>query len=188
MEFKLNEEETKESNNPHEMLINLYNSRNRQKEENEEFLSRIPKFIEKNESDENLNEVEESENNEKLDSVIDDIDSNKIQNDVINEINIDDSEDQNIVSIDMNEENQDDIDINNSLELPTEDEEVNLNTDSNLEQIDKPIINENSDKSVDEPINLNVLNDNVVPNLNVENGVNNEENKDPKEEKNWGEE
>ena len=84
--FKLNEEETKESNNPHEMLINLYNSRNRQKEENEEFLSRIPKFIEKNEADENLNEV-------------------------------------------------------------------------------------------DEPINLNVLNDNVVPNLNVENGVNNEENK-----------
>ena len=175
--FKLNEEETKESNNPHEMLINLYNSRNRQKEENEEFLSRIPKFIEKNEADENLNEVDESENNEKLDNVIDDIDSNEIQNDVTNEINIDDNEDQNIVSIDMNEENQDDIDINNSLELPTEDEEVNLNTESNLEQIDKPIINENLDKPVDEPINLNVLNDNVVPNLNVENGVNNEENK-----------
>ena len=121
--------------------------------------------------------LRESENNEKLDNVIDDIDSNEIQNDVTNEINIDDNEDQNIVSIDMNEENQDDIDINNSLELPTEDEEVNLNTDSNLEQIDKPIINENLDKPVDEPINLNVLNDNVVPNLNVENGVNNEENK-----------
>ena len=32
--FKLNEEEIIETNNPHEMLINLYNSRNRLKEEN----------------------------------------------------------------------------------------------------------------------------------------------------------
>lgn len=175
--FKLNEEETKENNNPHEMLINLYNSRNRQKEENEEFLNRIPKFIEKNQSDENLNEVEESKSNEELNNVIDDIDSNKMLNDETNEINIDDGEDQNVVSIDKNEENKDDIDINDSIELPIEDEEDNLNIDSNSERIDKPIVNENIDKTIDESINLNVLNDNVVPNLNVENGVNNEENK-----------
>ena len=164
--FKLNEEETKENNNPHEMLINLYNSRNRQKEENEEFLNRIPKFIEKNQSDENLNEVEESKSNEELNNVINDIDSNKMLNDETNEINIDD-----------NEENKDDIDINDSIELPIEDEEDNLNIDSNSERIDKPIVNENIDKTIDESINLNDLNNNAITNSNVENNINNEKNK-----------
>ena len=175
--FKLNEEETKENNNPHEMLINLYNSRNRQKEENEEFLNRIPKFIEKNQSDENLNEVEESKSNEELNNVINDIDSNKMLNDETNEINIDDGENQNIVSIDKNEENKDDIDINDSIELPIEDEEDNLNIDSNSERIDKPIVNENIDKTIDESINLNDLNNNAITNTNVENNINNEKNK-----------
>lgn len=175
--FKLNEEETKENNNPHEMLINLYNSRNRQKEENEEFLNRIPKFIEKNQSDENLNEVEESKSNEELNNVINDIDSNKMLNDETNEINIDDGENQNIVSIDKNEENKDDIDINDSIELPIEDEEDNLNIDSNSERIDKPIVNENIDKTIDESINLNDLNNNAITNSNVENNINNEKNK-----------
>lgn len=175
--FKLNEEETKENNNPHEMLINLYNSRNRQKEENEEFLNRIPKFIEKNQSDENLNEVEESKSNEELNNVIDDIDSNKMLNDETNEINIDDGEKQNIVSIDKNEENKEDIDINDSIELPIEDEEDNLNIDSNSERIDKPIVNENIDKTIDESINLNDLNNNAITNSNVENNINNEKNK-----------
>lgn len=175
--FKLNEEETKENNNPHEMLINLYNSRNRQKEENEEFLNRIPKFIEKNQSDENLNEVEESKSNKELNNVIDDIDSNKMLNDETNEINIDDGENQNIVSIDKNEENKEDIDINDSIELPIEDEEDNLNIDSNSERIDKPIVNENIDKTIDESINLNDLNNNAITNSNVENNINNEKNK-----------
>lgn len=163
--FKLNEEEKIENNNPHEMLINLYNSRNRQKEENEEFLNRIPKFIEKSESGDNLNEVKKSENNEELNSAIDDIDSNKIQNDVTNGINIDNNKDQNVVSVDMNEENKDDIDINNSLELPVKDEDVNLNIDSNLEQFAK------------EPIDLNIPIETVSQDLNNENSVSKEENK-----------
>lgn len=174
--FKLNEEETKENNNPHEMLINLYNSRNRQKEENEEFLNRIPKFIEKNQSDENLNEVEESKSNEELNNVIDDIDSNKMLNDETNEINIDDGEDQNVVSIDKNEENKDDIDINDSIELSTEDVQANSTTDSNLEQIDNLSV-ETLNQPIEEQINLNELDDNVVSNLNTENRVNKEENK-----------
>ena len=174
--FKLNEEETKENNNPHEMLINLYNSRNRQKEENEEFLNRIPKFIEKNQSDENLNEVEESKSNEELNNVIDDIDSNKMLNDETNEINIDDGEDQNVVSIDKNEENKDDIDINDSIELPIEDVQANSTTDSNLEQIDNLSV-ETLNQPIEEQINLNELDDNVVSNLNTENRVNKEENK-----------
>lgn len=186
--FKSNEEKVVENDNPYEMLKKLYNSNNMKKEEKEEFLSRIPKFIEKDDTKEEKIIGEEENVNELKDNVSK-IDTKENQIEVINANDNEDAinngensedlndEGQNIVSIDMNEENQDDIDINNSLELPTEDEEVNLNTDSNLEQIDKPIINENSDKSVDEPINLNVFNDNVVPNLNVENGVNNEENK-----------
>ena len=127
--FKINEEEKIENNNPHEMLINLYNSRNRQKEENEEFLSRIPKFIEKNESDENLDEVKESESTTESNNISRETDSNMIPNNIANEININDSEN---VSVDMNEKNEDNIDGNDSLELPIEDEKVNLHVDSNL--------------------------------------------------------
>lgn len=160
--FKINEEEKIENNNPHEMLMNLYNSRNRQKEENEEFLSRIPKFIEKNESDENLDEAKESESTTEPNNIASETDSNMIPNNVANEININDSEN---VSIDMNEKNEDNIDGNDSLELPVEDEEVNLHVDSNLEQPNK------------ETIDLNIPVETVSQNLNNENNVSEEENK-----------
>ena len=160
--FKINEEEKIENNNPHEMLINLYNSRNRQKEENEEFLNRIPKFIEKNESDENLDEAKESENTAESNNIASKTDSNIIQNDVASGIDVNDSEN---ISIDMNEKNEDNIDINNSLELPVEDEEVNLHVDSNLEQPTK------------ETIYLNIPVETVSQNLNNENSVSEEENK-----------
>ena len=61
--FRSSEEDIIENDNPHELLINLYNSRNRQKEEQDEFLSRVPKFIEKN----------DEEKSEKLDSQQDNI-------------------------------------------------------------------------------------------------------------------
>ena len=170
--FKLNEEESKENDNPHEMLINLYNSRNRQKEENEEFLNRIPKFIEKNESNENVNDVDE--NGEKLNNVVDEIDSNTNQNEETEEIDI--NENQNISNIDLNEENQDNISLNDSIELSTEDVQANPTTDSNLEQIDNLSV-ETLDQPTEEQINLNELDDNVVTNLNTENNVNKEENK-----------
>ena len=160
--FKINEEEKIENNNPHEMLINLYNSRNRQKEENEEFLSRIPKFIEKNESDENLDEVKESESTTESNNISSKTDSNMIPNNIANEININDSEN---VSVDMNEKNEDNIDGNDSLELPVEDEKVNLHVDSNLEQPTK------------ETIDLNIPVETVSQNLNNENNVSEEENK-----------
>ena len=160
--FKINEEEKIENNNPHEMLINLYNSRNRQKEENEEFLSRIPKFIEKNESDENLDEAKESESTTESNNISSETDSNMIPNNIANEININDSEN---VSVDMNEKNEDNIDGNDSLELPVEDEKVNLHVDSNLEQPTK------------EPINLNVLTENVITDLNTQDNENKDENK-----------
>ena len=50
--FKSNEEKVVENDNPYEMLKKLYNSNNMKKEENEEFLSRIPKFIEKDDTKE----------------------------------------------------------------------------------------------------------------------------------------
>lgn len=157
--FKINEEEKIENNNPHEMLINLYNSRNRQKEENEEFLSRIPKFIEKNESDENLDEAKESEGTTESNNISSETDSNMLPNNIANEININDSEN---VSVDMNEKNEDNIDGNDSLQLPVEDEKVNLHVDSNLEQPTKEI---------------NIPVETVSQNLNNENNVSEEENK-----------
>lgn len=160
--FKINEEEKIENNNPHEMLINLYNSRNRQKEENAEFLSRIPKFIEKNESDEKLDEVKESESTTESNNISRETGSNMIPNNIANEININDSEN---VAVDMNEKNEDNIDGNDSLELPVEDEKVNLHVDSNLEQPSK------------ETIDLNIPVETVSQNLNNENNVSEEENK-----------
>lgn len=160
--FKINEEEKIENNNPHEMLINLYNSRNRQKEENEEFLNRIPKFIEKNESDENLDEVKESENTAESNNIVSETDSNTIQNDEASEIDIDDNQN---ISIDMSEKNENNIDINDSLELPVKDDKVNLNVDSNLEQ------------STKEPIDLNITTETISQNLNNENSIPKEENK-----------
>lgn len=163
--FRSSEEDTIENDNPHEMLINLYNSRNRQKEEKEEFLSRIPKFIEKTESDEDLNknETEKSDNtvnNEELNNIVDKVDLNAVQNDAVSKINVDDN--QNISNVDINKNN---IDINGSLELPVEDEKVNLNVDSNLEEPTK------------ETTNLNIPIETVSQNLNNENGVSEEENK-----------
>ena len=43
--FRSSEEDIIENDNPHELLINLYNSRNRQKEEQDEFLIIVPKLI-----------------------------------------------------------------------------------------------------------------------------------------------
>lgn len=177
--FKLNEEETKESNNPHEMLINLYNSRNRQKEEHEEFLSRIPKFIEKDDIKE---EKEINQNVEEKEETLNVLNDNEIYSNVnqTEEINIDDSENQNIISIntnteDLNDENQNIVNINtdvgeinnNSEDLTEDDSKVNLQVDSNIEQ-NVGTIDENLEQNDEEPINLNVLNDSVVQNLNTE--------------------
>lgn len=189
--FKLNEEETKESNNPHEMLINLYNSRNRLKEENEEFLNRVPKFIKKedtqNEKSINKN-VEQKEENSNLTGVINKIDNYKLNEQTGKEekIDINAYDDDNVIMNqdidstnteleDVNDENQNIVNINtdveeinnNSEELTEDDSKVNLQVDSNIEQ-NVGTIDENLEQSVKEPINLNVLNENVVPNLNTE--------------------
>ena len=183
--FKLNEEETKESNNPHEMLINLYNSRNRLKEENEEFLNRVPKFIKKedtqNEKSINKN-VEQKEENSNLTGVINKIDDYKLNEQTGKEekIDINAYDDEDAInkgenSEDVNDENQNIVNINtdveeinnNSEELTEDDSKINLQVDSNIEQ-NVSTIDENLEQSVKEPINLNVLNENVVPNLNTE--------------------
>ena len=157
--FKINEEEKIENNNPHEMLINLYNSRNRQKEENEEFLSRIPKFIEKDDTKENQIEVINANDNE--DAI------NKGENS--EDLN---DESQNIVNI-----NTDVEEINNNSEELTEDaSKVNLQVDSNIEQ-NVGTIDENLDQTTKEPINLNVLTENVITDLNTQDNENKDENK-----------
>ena len=144
--FKLNEEETKESNNPHEMLINLYNSRNRLKEENEEFLNRVPKFIKKedtqNEKSINKN-VEQKEENSNLIGVINKIDNYKLNEQTGKEekIDINAYDDDNVIMNqdidstnteleDVNDENQDIVSIN------TEPEDVN-DENQNIVNINK---------------------------------------------------
>lgn len=172
--FKINEEEKIENNNPHEMLINLYNSRNRQKEENEEFLSRIPKFIEKDDTKEEKIIGEEENINELKDNVSK-IDTKENQIEVINANDNEDAINKDENSEDLNDESQNIVNINtdveeinnNSEELTEDDSKVNLQVDSNIEQ-NVGTIDENLDQTTKEPINLNVLNENVVPNLNTE--------------------
>ena len=125
--FKSNEEKVVENDNPYEMLKKLYNSNNMKKEENEEFLSRIPKFIEKDDTKEEKIIGEE-------------------------EIN------------------------NNSEELTEDDSKVNLQVDSNIEQ-NVGTIDENLDQTTKEPINLNVLTENVITDLNTQDNENKDENK-----------
>ncbi len=239
--FKLNEEEIIETNNPHEMLINLYNSRNRLKEENEEFLSRVPKFFEKkdtqNEQIINKNSEQNEENTvtsdydtdikilgkivihyydketkEKLAKDIEktdlignqyvseekefkgyklvskpesnvhiykekkqefsyeyekiDVDVYNIDNETMNQ----DTDSVNVESENINDENQNIVNIN------TEPEDINDNT---LETTNPNAgINDGGfSQQNEEPVNLNVLNPNVVPDLNVENNKNTEESK-----------
>lgn len=172
--FKINEEEKIENNNPHEMLINLYNSRNRQKEENEEFLSRIPKFIEKDDTKEEKIIGEEENVNELKDNVSK-IDTKENQIEVINANDNEDAINKGENSEDLNDEGQNIVNINtdveeinnNSEELTEDDSKVNLQVDSAIEQ-NVDTIDENLEQSVKEPINLNVLNENIVPNLNTE--------------------
>ena len=112
--FKSNEEEVLENNNPHEMLVKLYNSMDIQKEENEKLLSEIPKFIgrtNKSIKENNKNETEE------LNDGIKGKETN-IANDNINE--------------------KDD-----SIILQIQDEKANLHVDSNLEQPTKETIDLN---------------------------------------------
>lgn len=183
--FKLNEEETKESNNPHEMLINLYNSRNRLKEENEEFLNRVPKFIKKedtqNEKSINKN-VEQKEENSNLTGVINKIDDYKLNEQTGKEekIDINAYDDDNVT---MNQENQDIDSTDTELEDVNDENQniVSINTepeDVNDENQNVVSINDGGfEQQNEELVNLNVLNSNIVPDLNVENNKQNEESK-----------
>ena len=175
--FKINEEEKIENNNPHEMLINLYNSRNRQKEENEEFLSRIPKFIEKDDTKEEKIIGEEENINELKDNVSK-IDTKENQIEVINANDNEDAINKGENSEDLNDESQNIVNINtdveeinnNSEELKEDDLKVNLQVDSNIEQ-NVGTIDENLDQTTKEPINLNVLTENVIKTSNTESEV-----------------
>ena len=186
--FKLNEEETKESNNPHEMLMNLYNSRNRQKEENEEFLSRIPKFIEKDDTKEEKIIGEEENVNELKDNVSK-IDTKENQIEVINANDNEDAinkgenseeindENQNEISVDtntenLNDENQNVISINtNTVDLNDESQNiVNINTDveeinNNSEELtkDDSKINLQVDSNIEQ--NVDTINENLEQNV-----------------------
>lgn len=172
--FKSNEEKVVENDNPYEMLKKLYNSNNMKKEENEEFLSRIPKFIEKDDTKEEKIIGEEENVNELKDNVSK-IDTKENQIEVINANDNEDAINKGENSEDLNDEGQNIVNINtdveeinnNSEELTEDDSKVNLQVDSNIEQ-NVGTIDENLEQSVKEPINLNVLNENVVPNLNTE--------------------
>lgn len=172
--FKSNEEKVVENDNPYEMLKKLYNSNNMKKEENEEFLSRIPKFIEKDDTKEEKIIGEEENVNELKDNVSK-IDTKENQIEVINANDNEDTINKGENSEDLNDENQNIVNINtdveeinnNSEELTEDDSKVNLQVDSNIEQ-NVSTIDENLEQSVKEPINLNVLNENVVSNLNTE--------------------
>ena len=174
--FKLNEEETKESNNPHEMLINLYNSRNRLKEENEEFLNRVPKFIKKedtqNEKSINKN-VEQKEENSNLTGVINKIDNYKLNEQTGKEekIDINAYDDDNVIMNqdidstnteleDVNDENQNIVNIN------TEPEDVNDENQNivsiNTEPEDINDENQNIVSINTEPEDVNDENQNIV--------------------------
>lgn len=144
--FKSNEEEVLENNNPHEMLVKLYNSMDIQKEENEKLLSEIPGFIGRTELNKSVKENNKNENTQDLKDIVE-------------------VKETNIINDSMNEKNEDNIDSNDSIELPVEDEKVNLHIDSNLEQPTK------------ETIDLNIPVETVSQNLNNENNVSEEENK-----------
>lgn len=120
--FKSNEEEVLENNNPHEMLVKLYNSMDIQKEENEVLLSEIPGFIERVKLNKSVKENNKNENTQDLKDIVEGKETN-ITNDSINEKDEDYKNYSNI--------------------LPIKDEEVNLHVDSNLEQPNKEPIDLN---------------------------------------------
>lgn len=181
--FKSNEEKVVENDNPYEMLKKLYNSNNMKKEENEEFLSRIPKFIEKDDTkeekiiggEENVNELKDN---------VSKIDTKENQIEVINANDNEDAINKGKNSEDLNDESQNIVNINtdveeinnNSEELTEDDSKVNLQVDSNIEQ-NVGTIDENLDQTTKEPINLNVLTENVITDLNTQDNENKDENK-----------
>ena len=137
--FKSNEEKVVENDNPYEMLKKLYNSNNMKKEENEEFLSRIPKFIEKDDTKEEKIIGEEENVNELKDNVSK-IDTKENQIEVINANDNEDAINKGENSEDLNDESQNIVNINtdveeinnNSEELTEDDSKVNLQVDSNI--------------------------------------------------------
>lgn len=181
--FKSNEEKVVENDNPYEMLKKLYNSNNMKKEENEEFLSRIPKFIEKDDTKEEKIIGEEENVNELKDNVSK-IDTKENQIEVINANDNEDAINKGENSEDLNHESQNIVNINtdveeinnNSEELTEDDSKVNLQVDSNIEQ-NVGTIDENLDQTTKEPINLNVLTENVITDLNTQDNENKDENK-----------
>lgn len=181
--FKSNEEKAVENDNPYEMLKKLYNSNNMKKEENEEFLSRIPKFIEKDDTKEEKIIGEEENVNELKDNVSK-IDTKENQIEVINANDNEDTINKGENSEDLNDESQNIVNINtdveeinnNSEELTEDDSKVNLQVDSNIEQ-NVGTIDENLDQTTKEPINLNVLTENVITDLNTQDNENKDENK-----------
>lgn len=181
--FKSNEEKVVENDNPYEMLKKLYNSNNMKKEENEEFLSRIPKFIEKDDTKEEKIIGEEENVNELKDNVSK-IDTKENQIEVINANDNGDAINKSENSEDLNDESQNIVNINtdveeinnNSEELTEDDSKVNLQVDSNIEQ-NVGTIDENLDQTTKEPINLNVLTENVITDLNTQDNENKDENK-----------
>lgn len=181
--FKSNEEKVVENDNPYEMLKKLYNSNNMKKEENEEFLSRIPKFIEKDDTKEEKIIGEEENVNELKDNVSK-IDTKENQIEVINVNDNEDAINKGENSEDLNDESQNIVNINtdveeinnNSEELTEDDSKVNLQVDSNIEQ-NVGTIDENLDQTTKEPINLNVLTENVITDLNTQDNENKDENK-----------
>ena len=181
--FKSNEEKVVENDNPYEMLKKLYNSNNMKKEENEEFLSRIPKFIEKDDTKEEKIIGEEENVNELKDNVSK-IDTKENQIEVINANDNEDAINKGENSEDLNDESQNIVNINtdveeinnNSEELTEDDSKVNLQVDSNIEQ-NVGTIDENLDQTTKEHINLNVLTENVITDLNTQDNENKDENK-----------
>lgn len=181
--FKSNEEKVVENDNPYEMLKKLYNSNNMKKEENEEFLSRIPKFIEKDDTKEEKIIGEEENVNELKDNVSK-IDTKENQIEVINANDNEDAINKGENSEDLNDESQNIVNINtdveeinnNSEELTEDDSKVNLQVDSNIEQ-NVGTIDENLDQTTKEPINRNVLTENVITDLNTQDNENKDENK-----------
>ena len=179
--FKLNEEETKESNNPHEMLINLYNSRNRLKEENEEFLNRVPKFIKKedtqNEKSINKN-VEQKEENSNLTGVINKIDDYKLNEQTGKEekIDINAYDDDNVT---MNQENQDIDSTDTELEdvndenqnivsINTEPEDVNDENQNVVSINDGGFEQQNEESKIEQIPSLNLSTENITPTQNIQ--------------------
>ena len=181
--FKSNEEKVVENDNPYEMLKKLYNSNSMKKEENEEFLSRIPKFIEKDDTKEEKI-IDEEENVNELKDNVSKIDTKENQIEVINANDNEDAINKGENSEDLNDESQNIVNINtdveeinnNSEELTEDDSKVNLQVDSNIEQ-NVGTIDENLDQTTKEPINRNVLTENVITDLNTQDNENKDENK-----------